>query len=98
MGSLYNGAKQKMQVFGLWPVAVSLGPEHNLAHFLTEDQGLHCCRKLLVMEGAGHHPLGDVNPHTALGNLQLGEAQIRSAMSELQGREGAGRSLETPNK
>lgn len=53
LGSLYNRAKQKVQLFVSWSVAVSVGPVHNQAH---SHQDLHCCRKLSVMEGTGQHP------------------------------------------
>lgn len=92
LGSLYNTAKKKMQLFVSQSVALSLGPAHSQVHFHSKYQGLHCCRKLLVMGELGNIPLEDAHPHAALGNAQLRETQVRFGVSELRRREGAGRS------
>lgn len=82
LGSLYNTAKKKMQLFVSWSVAVSFGPAHNQVHVHSRFQGMRCSGKLLVMGELGNIPLEDAHPHVGLGKTQLRETQVRFGVRE----------------
>lgn len=79
---------QKVQLSVLWSVAVSVGPVYNQAH---SHWGLCCCRKLSVMGGTGQHPSGGCASTRSFWEPLA--RRLRFALSELQRREGAGRSF-----